>query len=133
MDDKLYDDIGQELDSGMICYVKSQTKEWMSIPADLDMIDEENRQLFEEELYNFDDGNCIIIRPMKSFESFEIMRDFAEDEVQSEVWQGRLFDALNQNKPFRRFKEIIDSHPQIREDWFAFKRLRYAAWVKEKF
>ena len=60
------------------------------------------------------------------------MADFAEQEVTNRFWQNKLIDALERSKPFRRFKDIIDTYDTLREQWLTYKHTRYTEWVKEK-
>jgi Uncharacterised protein family (UPF0158) len=69
---------------------------------------------------------------MESRESFQIMADFAENEVSNRFWQSKLIDALERSKPFRRFKDVVDTYNPLREQWFTYKHTRYTEWVKEK-
>ena len=64
-------------------------------------------------------GRYRSIEPLASSESFRIMEDFAASLPQSRL-KSRLLDALSRNKPFRRFRDIIDTERGLRDQWHAF-------------
>jgi short-subunit dehydrogenase involved in D-alanine esterification of teichoic acids len=68
---------------------------------------------------------------MESYESFEIMADFAEN-VDSRELRASLINALNKKHPFQNFKWIVDNSGLYRQKWFDFKNQRLIEWVEEK-
>ena len=58
------------------------------------------------------------------------MESFAE-EVDDKFLRTRLITALNDRKPFRNFKAIIDNS-NYRQAWFAFKDKWYIEHVKDE-
>ena len=132
MDDNYYDGLAQDLEMGLICYVHRTTKEYISMPDFSEFSD--NQELYQEDIDKIEANpdDYVEMRPMESRKSFLIMVDFAEQEVSNRFWQSKLIDALERSKPFRRFKDIVDTYDALREQWFAYKHTRYTEWVKEK-
>ena len=54
--------------------------------------------------------------------------------VEDDRLRERLWDAITGRGAFRRFKDVLARHPQVREDWFEFKdarlRARVADWLE---
>jgi hypothetical protein len=68
-----------------------------------------------------DDERWLLIEPIESSDAFRIMEDFV-DECDDSRLARALGQALQQRKPFRRFKDTLADHPVQREAWFAFER-----------
>jgi hypothetical protein len=68
-----------------------------------------------------DDDRWLFIEPIESSEALRIMEDFVDQCVDGHVSHA-LSQALQQRKPFRRFKDVLAAHPLQREAWFAFER-----------
>jgi Uncharacterised protein family (UPF0158) len=68
-----------------------------------------------------DDDRWLFIEPIESSEAFCVMEDFV-DQCGDDRLDLSLGQALQQRKPFRRFKDVLAEHPAQREAWFAFER-----------
>lgn len=68
-----------------------------------------------------DDDRWLFIEPIQSAEGFRVMEDFV-DQCGDDRLARDLGQALQQRKPFRRFKDALAAHPAQRETWFAFER-----------
>jgi len=68
-----------------------------------------------------DDDRWLFIEPIESSEAFRVMEDFA-DQCGDDRLTRALGQALQERKPFRRFKDVLAAHPAQREAWFAFER-----------
>ena len=68
-----------------------------------------------------DDDRWLFIEPIASSEAFRVMEDFVH-QCGDERLARMLGQALQQRKPFRRFKDVLAAHPAQRETWFAFER-----------
>lgn len=62
-----------------------------------------------------------LIDPWPSHERFEVMVDCAESLPDSAL-KERLLRALEQRRPFRRFKDALFDDETVRQRWFAFER-----------
>jgi len=60
------------------------------------------------------------IEQLDSHESFRIMENFAASLPESKM-KDALFDALSRNKPFRRYKDVVQRDLTLRDRWFAFR------------
>ena len=126
-------DIAQELDMGMNCYVHKITGETISIPGELDEFDD-NYELWEEEMKDVEENpnQYILIEKMMSFESFKIMRRFL-GKVADPKLREKLMLAISQNKPFRRFRNILNYNGDVLQDWYDFKQEELEKYVSRHF
>lgn len=67
------------------------------------------------------DDRWLFIEPIESSEVFRVMEDFV-DQCGDDRLARALGQALQQRKPFRRFKDELAAHLAQREAWFAFER-----------
>ena len=70
------------------------------------------------------------IEPVPSHDSFQIMEDFVESLPEGAARRD-LVSALNQRKPFRRFKDTLLAYPDLREQWFRFHEQAFIEIIKE--
>jgi Uncharacterised protein family (UPF0158) len=68
-----------------------------------------------------DDDRWMRIEAIESSTAFCIMEDFI-DQCDDARLAHALGQALQQRKPFRRFKDTLADHPAQRQAWFAFER-----------
>lgn len=68
-----------------------------------------------------DDDRWLFIEPIESSEVFRVMEAFV-DQCGDDRLARTLGQAIQQRKPFRRFKDALAAHPAQREAWFAFER-----------
>ncbi|MCD4793042.1 MAG: UPF0158 family protein [Bacteroidales bacterium] len=119
---KLVKEIAETTDCGNIFYLNLKTGEHIEIFANIEdniFYDEENP--FQKDIDIVDSWeDKIIIEPLESFESFKIMENFA-NYVSDQKLQDKLLNALNRNRPFANFKNIIDNS-EYRQDWFDYKQ-----------
>jgi hypothetical protein len=73
-----------------------------------------------------DDDRWLRVDPMPSSVAFRVMEDFVEQCADARLARA-LAQALQQRKPFRRFKDTLAAHPTQRAAWFAFERAAMAA------
>lgn len=122
---KLIHDIAEMLDGDHICYLNTDTLEYESIPQgildDLDSYDEDG--LWKEIIDKVEGWeNSISLERPESREYFKIMEGFAND-VSDEKFANRLWNTLNNRKPFANFNHIVHNS-DFREDWFTFKQIK---------
>lgn len=79
-----------------------------------------------------DDDRFVGIEPVSSNEGFRWMEAFAD--AQDERVRQRLLHALNQSRPFRRFKDALLAFPEVRDAWGAYEdeklREEARAWLR---
>jgi len=68
-----------------------------------------------------DDEGFVRIDAIDSSDSFTIMAAFVDQLGDRRLAQALTW-ALQQHKPFRRFKDELARHPAQREAWFQFER-----------
>jgi hypothetical protein len=124
-------EIADELDCGNRVYINKETGIIITTPDfDSGYVDEE---LWQDDINELEENGdkYIEINKMKSHESFEIMRDFAE-QVDSAELRYSLVNALNKKHPFQNFKWFVDNSGPYRQKWFDFKNQRLIEWVEDK-
>jgi len=123
-------EIAANLDSGLICFINTETNEIKSIIDPDDLYSEEEH--WKEDLDEIENNweNYIKIDKMSSRDAFQIMEDFT-DQVSNKEIRNRLIYALNRNKPFKNFKYEVDYNEEVRQNWFKFKTYKYEEWVKD--
>lgn len=105
-------------------------------------VTDEDRDMLSE--YGPDDPNHPVLLPLDLLESrdsvylqvpsvsshqgYEFMRDFIET-VENIRLRIALEDAITQRKPFRRFRSVLDRHPDDLQRWYDYKSSRVMALV----
>ncbi|MCK8514716.1 UPF0158 family protein [Methylonatrum kenyense] len=118
----------EALDSGglgITYYLDLQAGAVIAVFDDVDDDEDELRPAVDEapERYRY-------IDPVDSHESYRWMEHFAHSIEEAEV-RGRLLDALDRQRPFRRFKDALLSYPEVREAWFRSREERLRAYAEE--
>ncbi len=126
--------IAENIDAGFICYLNPDTMEMENVPkAQMDDPEEFEMNTGEPlglEGLNFPKWeNCIVFKPLESYEYFSIMEEFIFS-LDDDRFSEKLMHALNHKKPFGHFKNLIDNS-RYREDWFSFKKIWLEKHVKE--
>ncbi|MDI1353820.1 MAG: UPF0158 family protein [bacterium] len=123
--------IADELDSGFQCFWNITNNDLVFIP-DPDRFpddDHEIEKVWKDDLTKVKKNkkNIVVIECLDSHQSFEIMSDFVESLETGNVLAPLLRAALRENKPFNKFKFVIDNSGDYREKWFSFK----TQWLKD--
>ncbi len=114
-------EIADLLDCGFRAYLNMQDGLILFIPDNINSYDMDLEE-WEEELERLEQyfSDYKEIEKWTSNDAFEIMSDFS-NQLNDPKLQARLFYALNNKKPFRAFKFIIDNSDDYRQQWFDFK------------
>jgi hypothetical protein len=74
---------------------------------------------YEKKLEEVENDNFIDIEPRMPEDDFRIMEYFVYEIQEEDLELAEKFhEVLEQRKPFRNFKELINQHPKLRERWF---------------
>lgn len=125
---KQIQEITDNVEMGLVCFLHKKTGEIESYPNNFElMYDEDN--LFQETIDKVENDfdNYIEFGPMPSREAYQVMVDFKEI-VEDEKLLGKIELALEWKKPFRNFKDLIETS-EYRQAWFDFKRTENEKWV----
>ena len=124
-------DIAEHLDMGLVCFINPQTLE-TKIMVDPDHPDFMG-DVWDADIEEIDTTweRFIKLEPMLPHASFVIMKDFLPQVSHSRT-RVQLETALENRKPFRNFKAIIDRNFTLREAWFAHKAKSYQQWVRDQ-
>ena len=75
------------------------------------------------------------IDPIPSSKAFQVIADFMESLPESKAKKS-LSQALSRSHPFRNFKDMLVSFPDIRENWFRYHDEVYkgfaVSWLMEE-
>ncbi|MCD4762902.1 MAG: UPF0158 family protein [Desulfobacterales bacterium] len=71
------------------------------------------------------------IEPITSHEGYEIMQNFVALEESDEI-RSRMFDVLEQKKPFLNFKNAIADYPDIQKKFYEYKDNRLKEILKDR-
>jgi len=125
-------EIADQLDCGMRCYINKETGEIKTV-LNFESWQTDDKKPWEDVLNELDENwdKYIEIERMESYESFELMADFAES-VDSRELRDSLIHALNRKHPFQNFKWVVDNSGPYRQKWFDFKNKRLIEWVKDQ-
>ena len=130
MTDEQINELADNLDSGLRCFVHKKKNKIVTTPdainnadSDSEWWDEANDEIED----NFD--SYVEIEKMDSHESFRLMEKFINT-VDNVPLRDRLEEALRRPKPFAKFKFDIDNSGPYRQKWFDFKRLQMIEWVR---
>lgn len=108
-------------------YFLDRTTGEIAFLGDEDVVPEDEK--FRSEIEN-DPDRFLVIDPIRSTVSWQIMADFIERLPPGEITE-RLISAVQRSSPFRRFKDELIRHPDLRQDWFAFEYLAMLALARE--
>ena len=127
-------EISQDLDMSSKCYYRFSTGEIRvfyknesdyyvesgedELPEEDEDEEGEERATAYDEVFG-DTDEYFEFEPMTSHEFFQVMEDFVET-VSDKKLAIRLVYALNNNKPFRRFKDAVEDSSH-RQNWFEFR------------
>jgi len=125
-------EIAEQLDCGMRCYIKKETGEIKTV-LNFESWQTDDREPWKDVLNELDKNwdKYIEIERMETHEAFNLMVDFAESVDSSEL-RNSLINALNKKHPFQNFKWIVDNSGSYRQRWFDFKNQRNIEWVENK-
>jgi hypothetical protein len=124
-------EMAELLQCGLVVYLHKKTGHMLSLPENHDPVDigegvwEEEIALLKKHAKHYQE-----IEKWTSSQAFQIMADFAEQEVLDKPLQQKLIFALNNRKPFQGFKEVINNAGDYRQLWFDFQKKRQIAFVK---
>lgn len=121
-------EITEDLEMGATCYVDKNTGEVLSIPEGWDSF--VDRKLWQDIIDKIDQNweDYWVIRPMESWDAFEVMEDFVDSLEDSKVAR-RLTNSLQHRKSFQQFKRMIHES-DLQKEWFAYKLKRYADYIR---
>ena len=114
-------------------FVHKETGQLLCVPNVLDNIyfDEE---LFAEELEELENNfsDYFEIEKWESREAFNWMVQFAESLEEDAQMQNKLFRALEQRKPFARFKYTLEDNLDYLQAWYKFRDEKQRAYVAKE-
>jgi len=123
-------EIAELLDCGMICFYHRPTGTIESHPdPNSPFFDPEPWQDTIDRIEN-DWGNYDRFEKMDSTQGFQLMEDFAYS-LTDEKFRDTIIEQLSRRRPFRNFKNLIDSS-DYRQSWFEFKKNAYIDFVKKQ-
>jgi len=114
-------DFGQLCEAFELCsltnhyFIDLEKNELISINEEID--DEPEKKLEE-----INEEKFLIIPERTSDEDYLIMESFIYKIAEKDFrLSDKFYNAIHKNKPFRRFKEMLDEYPEFKDRWFKFK------------
>ena len=131
LEDKILNQIVEDLELGYNVYLHKINKSTISIPKSDD--EEELKEYFGEEIKTIksDKKNYLLIEPLSSKQVFQIMENFVYELEENSSLKNRLLFAFQNKKPFQNFNNIINNDEHYRQDWFKFKTKEFQIKVNE--
>lgn len=125
---EVINNIAQELESGMTCFLHLRTNEIVSYPDEA--LDEE---IWEEEMNKVrkHPKDYLEFTPMDSRESFRVMENFVGQMTDTTI-RHRFEEIILRHKPFQQFKNLLLDYPDLRQQWFVYKEEQYQQYVQEQ-
>ncbi len=130
--EKQIQEIAELLDCGMQIFYQIKNGEIKEIPDFIEEIgDSEN--LWNDDLQHIEENRneYYEFEQMSSFDSYKTMADFTE-RVEDIALKNKLIKALNRPKPFRNFKQQLDTSDTFIEKWYQFKHNSYVQWIRNQ-
>jgi len=118
------------LDTGMLCFYHKTTGELESYPANLEDSGMEDMWSEVTEKIEANPDDYLAFEPMPSHEAFEVMENFVST-IEDIATHTRFIDALSYKGPFKNFNNLLHQYPELREQWFAYKKASYITYVKQ--
>jgi len=84
----------------------------------------------KESIENDESGRYLDIPRADPGKDYRDMLDWAAA-VESQRLHDELWEALDRNHPFRRFREVIEDYPTEQKEWLEFKRSRILQLARE--
>ena len=130
MTDEQINELADNLDCGLRCFVHKEKKTIVTIPDTTNNPDNDSEwwdEANDEIENNFD--SYVEIEKMDSHESFRLMENFTNT-VDNLQLRDKLEEVLRRPKPFANFKFDIDNSGPYRQKWFDFKKREIVKWVQ---
>ncbi len=119
------DGSGGELGNSMDNYLDTKTGEIIQLNDNFEDVAE-----LRERIAAGPDDRYQVIESLESRDQFRIMEEFAGTRPDSRL-QARLHQALSRNRPFRSFKDAVNSDLDLRARWFEFHHDALARHARE--
>ena len=131
--EELITEIEQELEIGMKVYIHKTNIKLLVLPNE-EMIDFADGEFWKKEQDELENNaeNYFEIEIWDSSYSFKIMEYFAENMDGNRVLKAKLLDALENSKPFKNFRNILDRHDEYLHEWYKFRALQQREFVKKQ-
>jgi hypothetical protein len=126
--DKLKE-IADDLDMGMCCFYNKVTGEVESYPKDLEFSGLEDDWEDTVSKIESNPGNYYEFEAMNSSQAFKVMMDFTS-EITHMPTHNKFMNALSWKKSFSNFNNLLQSYPDLREEWFTYKNRKSLTFVK---
>jgi hypothetical protein len=126
-------EIADSFEMGDLCFIDTKTNEIktsIDIAKCAEEIDDDEILKTYKELTSNSDRYIEIPKP-DSRQIFSIMESFVNS-IDNTNFRDRLYEALNNKKPFQNFKYHIDNSNEYRQKWFNYRKAKIIDWVSEQ-
>ena len=131
---KLVKEVADLVDAGLVCFINLDTLAYEYLPKEMFYGEfDDGEDTLQEILDRIETEweHTVQIDPPESNIGYNIMADFTARKVKDKSLKLQLENALNKRKPFRNFKDIVESSA-LREEWFDFKQKEMEKYVWEE-
>jgi hypothetical protein len=132
--EEIIKEIAELIDCNDVVYLHKETHEFLSypVPGEGGYGSDEFDYLMQEvmDVVDFAPDMYIRIDPLDSHASYQIMEAFVET-VKDERLQGRLHGALTSRKPFRQFRDAVET-AGVEEAWYAYRDAYLQMYVRDR-
>jgi hypothetical protein len=131
MTEQKVSEIAEILETPMDCYYNLKTGDVIEIPS-TEVLMYAEEELWDEVLIAFADvcEDCLKFEKVTQEKSLQIMLDFTKT-IEDTNFHSKLMSALEQSKPLKHFKKLID-HSEYRDDWHEFWKQAEIKAVREQ-
>ena len=151
LSDKQIHEIAVAIDTNSVCYINSETGEYILMMSDEDLDDygmswddkdgpNNSWPDWQKEMYTDIKADMAKINSWKDViqiekppprESFEFMECFVAETIPAGILKERFWNALSRSHPFSNFNAIVHNCA-YREAWFAFKQKALEEYVRDR-
>lgn len=119
---KKVDEVFEAIEMGMHAYIHRDTYTVISLPEDehLSGMDNPTWNADLEEVEN-NSSKYILIEPLAQPEEIKMRQRFTW-RVADDKLSNKLFNSLNGRGAFRKFRSLLDRHPDVLDKWYEFER-----------
>lgn len=130
--EEIIKEIAELIGCSEVVYLHKETNEILSYPSGDGSYDSEEFEYLMQQVMDvvdFTPEMYIRFDPLESRESYKIMEAFVET-VKDGQLQGRLQGALTGRKPFRQFRDTLETAGVV-DDWYDFREAYLRMYVRD--
>ena len=125
-------EIATDVEMGLLVFYNIETKELVSYPDELSHSNfEASEWKTEINMVKKDRKKYLKFEPMFSGQEMRMMNHFVK-KIGNKNTREVFEEAINNRKPFRAFKHLLQEDDDLQQNWYSHKTEHYIQWVKEQ-